>query len=134
MVATARPLNMEPPFVFTLITAEVAFTPGFHPETVPSSVTNRKMAGFPGASWKSWLPLKICPVGLPVWLLLSPGGIVTTRGMAVPVPVYNVVTPVPLSETHHGLPELRDMPHGFTRLESVTAAIPGMFETRFVCL
>ena len=41
---------------------------------------------------------------------------------------------VPWFEIQMGLPLANETPHGFTRFESVTAASPGMFETRSVCL
>src|SRR5205814_6193227 len=40
----------------------------------------------------------------------------------------------PLSEAHIGLVALAEMPHGLRRSGSVNAAIPGMFDSRFVCL
>src|SRR5438132_13614957 len=48
-------------------------------------------------------------------------------------PVERVDTPVPLSDTQNGFVGPNDIPHGFFRCESVTAAIPGMSETRLVC-
>ena len=132
MVANAAPLKTDALFVFTMITAEA---PPFQAETVPSSVTKMKAAGLPFASWKSCVPLKTWPVGVPVGLTLgSPVGIVTTRGTMLPVPEYSVASPVPLSDTHIGEVELRDMPHGFTRFGSVVLATPDVSATRFVCL
>src|SRR5664279_4413 len=78
------------------------------------------------------------PVGVPppVGPVAAAGGMVTTSGVAVgtgtPVPSYRVDRPVPLSDTHNGRPTAVEMPHGFRRLRSRCAAIPGMFETRFV--
>lgn len=111
--------------MFTIILAAVASTPGFQPEIVPSSVTNRKRAGFPGAREKLVPPLNKVPVGVPVLLTLGfAGGMVTTSDSVAPVPSYSVERPVPLSEIHHGLPELLNRPHGLTRLMSVFVFIP----------
>ena len=41
---------------------------------------------------------------------------------------------VPWSEIQMGLPFANETPQGFTRMESVIVARPGMFETRLVCL
>jgi hypothetical protein len=45
-----------------------------------------------------------------------------TLGLAVEVAEYNVDLPLPLSDTHTGLDELWDMPHGLTRSLSTVGA------------
>src|ERR1700724_3452079 len=100
---------------------------------VPSSVTKMKMARLPGASRKSVaLPLNITPVGEPGAVWLGALGTVTTNGTIAPAPLYKVEVPPALLEIHQGLPGLETNPQAFCRLGSVTAARPGMFETRFV--
>src|SRR6476659_9360913 len=102
---------------------------------VPSSVAKMNTAGFPGVSGKSVVPLKTCPVGVPVGLEFgSPEGMVTTRDFGLPVPSYRVDLPAPLSEIHQGVPDPRDIPQGLTRFGSVTGAMPGILDTRLVCL
>src|SRR5882757_7217971 len=105
---------------------------------VPSIVEKRNKLGLPGASKKSvGLPLAMVPVGVPsgVFLLLgSAGGMVTTRACLAPGPLYSVLSPVPLSEIHQGLLELRDSPHGLINCGSVTGATPDVLETRLVCV
>src|SRR5271170_4822154 len=60
------------------MTAVVAFTPEFQPWIVPSSVTNKKTAGLPGARRKSVvLPLNITEVGDPGAGWLGALGILT---------------------------------------------------------
>src|SRR5215472_7016488 len=119
--------------------------PGFQPWTVPSSVTQMKRAGLPGARRKSaGLPLNITPVGDPgaVWL----GALAT---ITVPVPLigtiiaapvvgsmrYSVEVPPALFETHHGEPPgLATRPQAFCRLGSMTPAggVLAKFATRLV--
>src|SRR5215510_11296837 len=87
---------------------------------VPSSVTNRKNAfefGFLGSTRNAVVALKTAPVGAEV-PLPSGVGIVTTSDCGTPAALYKVVSPVPLSETHQGLPLARATPHAFTRLGS----------------
>src|SRR5258708_6262660 len=50
------------------------------------------------------------------------------------VPSYVVALPDPLSETQIPLLSPNAIPHGFTRFGSVILAIPGMSETRLVCV
>ena len=81
------------------------------------------------------VPLNTVPVGVPV--KGPPGGSVgagmaTVRPIFCPAPLYSVDTLAPLSATQIGLVALDDSPHGFTRSESVIAAMPGMFDTRLV--
>ena len=53
------------------------------------------------------------PVGVPVGVFFgSAGGMVTIRDALVPAPLYSVLNPVLSSETHHGVPDPRDIPHG----------------------
>src|ERR1700686_2243433 len=97
------------------MTVLARFTPGFQPCTVPSSVTNMKSAGAPGARRKSvGLPLNITPVGDPGGVWLGAFGIFTNSlgegliGTRCAAPVasieYNVEVPPALLETHQGLP------------------------------
>src|SRR5208282_1912746 len=115
------PLYTAPSFLFgfselsTLMTAVERLTPGFQPCTVPSSVTNRKIACLPGvvpaagARRKSVaLPLNIMPVGEPGAGWLGALGTITApvgvgKAMIAPAPVYRVEVPLALFETHHGL-------------------------------
>src|SRR5271166_5445957 len=125
MVARARPLNTEfAPELSTLRTALVPFEP-CHEEMVPSSVAKMKFAGLGLKTWPSGAAVPVDPMG---------GGMVTTSERGVPVLLYNVASPVPLSETQNGLVGEKDTPHGLTRLGSVHAARPGMSETRFCWL
>src|SRR5581483_3054773 len=107
---------------------------GFHPEIVPSSVTNMKKAFCPGATSKLVVKLKTFPVGEDGPFCPGGGGIVTTNGCGVPVALYKVETPVPLSDTHHGPPEERESPQAFTRLGSMfgTVATVGELAVRSV--
>src|SRR5690242_1195665 len=110
------PLNTE--FEdFATVTAVVP-APEFHPATVPSSVTKRKVAGLPLGSPKSGVPLKTAPVGVPAEPAFAPGIVTTSESGAPVLPLYSVDFPVPLSAAHQGLPELRASPQGFTRLVS----------------
>src|SRR6266436_7623403 len=119
-----------------MVTASVAATAGFHPAIVPSIVEKRNKAGLAGASKKSvWLLLAMVPVGVPsgVFLLFgSACGMVTTRDRLTPAPSYSVLKPVLWSETHHALPEPRDIPQGLINGGSVTGATPASLETRLV--
>src|SRR5258706_9702619 len=109
------------------MTALVGLTFGFQPEIVPSSVSKRNRAGpdvLPCVITKPLVPLKTVPVGVP-----GPEpeacGMLTTRGEpggnGLPLPLYSVETPVPLSETQKGLEELSEIPQGLTRWGSVKA-------------
>src|ERR1039458_7082990 len=57
---------------------------------------------------------------------------VTTNASVLPVPSYNVESPVPLSETHHGPAGVAIKPQGFTRLVSLKLPTVGMSELRLV--
>src|SRR3954454_19143782 len=93
-----------------------ATAPANRAAIVPSSV--EKMNRAPP---KLDVPLKTRPVGAegdgPVGF-----GIVTTKGAPTgngwPAPLYSVETPVPLSDTHHGLVGVRVNPQGLTRFGS----------------
>jgi hypothetical protein len=93
------------------------FTPGFQPEMVPSSVTNKKIAFTFGATGNAAVGLKTTPAGASVPL---PSGvrIFTTRDCGTPLALYKVERPLPLSETHQGLTLARASPQALTRLES----------------
>src|SRR5262249_19402656 len=114
---------------------------------VPSSVTNRKIAGAevgcgePVAGLVKPLTLKpppamsvlnTVPVGVPLAPSGSPGaGMLTTSELIetgvlfVPGTLYRVDRLVPLSEIQNGPAGLSEMPQGLTRWGSVTAATPG---------
>ncbi|HEX2663011.1 MAG TPA: hypothetical protein VHM93_09285 [Candidatus Acidoferrum sp.] len=49
----ALPLSELSTFRMALVMLVGGFAPGFQPEIVPSSVANRKIAGWDGATWKS---------------------------------------------------------------------------------
>src|SRR6478736_5883806 len=113
------------PLFVPLSTAMIAFvgsTPGFQPEMEPSSLTKMKRAGNEVpffVTWKKFVPLKTCPVGLPPSLFRAAVGIVTISERAVPSRLYSVETPVPLSLTQIGpFADGADMPQGLTRFES----------------
>src|SRR2546425_6227779 len=92
------------------------------------------------------LPLKTTPVGVDCAPGAKPGGGTTTKSpgtppasvkmlMGLPLPLKRLEVPELLLPIHHGLPPgERVSPQGFFRLGSMTGAIPGMSETRFVCL
>src|SRR5271170_1547402 len=106
----------------------------FQPAMAPSSVAKRKEEAKPPGRMKSvGTLLKIVPVGVPVGKVLLLGsalGMVTMREFLTPAPLKSVLRPVPLSEIHQGLLELRERPQGLMRVGSVTAAIPEVLETR----
>src|SRR3989442_2573798 len=115
--------------------AWVAATVGFQPEMVPSSVAKMTRLGPdapPSLTTKSLVGLKALPVGAPPGP--PPGrGMVTTGGTPMPLPLYRVARPVPLSDTSQGPVGLWDRPHALTGLESWNLATPGRSETRFRC-
>src|ERR1700684_2461972 len=104
-------------------------TLGFHPAIAPSRVAKRKLEAKPLGRTKSvGTLLKIVPVGVPtgkVLLLGSTLGMVTIREFLMPAPLKRVLRPVPLSEIHQGLEELRDKPQGVMRGGAVTGGTPG---------
>ena len=63
------------------------------------------------------MALKITPVTGPAVPAFPAWGIVTTSGIAAPVPPYSVAVPVPLFPTQNGVGP-NPMPHGFTRFGS----------------
>src|SRR5258707_13582214 len=97
-------------------------------------LTKRKVGTKPGGRTKSvGYLLKIVPVGVPVGKVLLLGstlGMVTIREFLTPAPLKRVLRPVPLSEIHQGLEELRDRPQGLMSVGSVTGATPEVLETR----
>src|SRR5664280_3742597 len=97
---------------------------------VPSSPAKRKCAGVPRIL-KSVVPLKTCPVGVPVSTPF-PEGMVTTSACGVPAALYRVESPVPLSEIHQGPVGLKDIPQALTRLASVLTLMLTMSEVRIV--
>src|ERR1700733_15367611 len=113
-------------------------TVGFHPTMAPSSVEKRNAAAGPPGRMKSvGLPLAIVPVGVPVGKVLLFGsalGMVTIREFFTPAPLKSVLRPVPLSEIHQGLEELRESPQGLTSVGSVTGATPEVLATRLTCV
>ena len=82
--------------------------------------------------------LNTTPVGADIVPAGEPegAGTVTTSGWAggggwaTPAPLYNVATPIPLSEAQIGLPVELASPQGLTRFGSRNVAIPGRSETR----
>src|SRR3954462_8972986 len=112
----------------------VGSTPGFQPETVPSSVTQMNSAGLPGASRKSdGLPLNTIPVGVPRPDVPGAAGTVTTSEGSVTGMVDALVSvdgPVALFEIHHGDVAPCTSPHAFRTLASVTTGAAATFETR----
>src|ERR1700722_14789487 len=95
----------------------------------PLAVEMSKPAGLPAIA----SALATCPVGPATPM----GGMLTVNKGWLETPVLPVTEKsglvcVPWSEIQTGLPFANETPQGFTRLESVAAASPGMFETRFV--
>src|SRR5262252_10049881 len=114
----------------------IGFTPGFHPRIVPSSVENRKTAGWvvgwpPLVSPDNLNPpdappavLKTVPVGAPPVPSGCPGaGMETTNGSGVPAVLYKVDTPAPLSEIQKGDMLDSETPHGLTKCGSKNVAM-----------
>ena len=61
-------------------------------------------------------------------------GIVTTRRRGLPLFLWKLATPAPLSAMANGATgEEMTRPQGLTRFLSVNRAIPGISETRLVC-
>src|ERR1700716_4177643 len=87
---------------------------GVQPAMVPSRGAKRKLEAKPPGRTKSvGTLLKMVPVGVPVGKVLLLGsafGMVTIREFLTPAPLKRVLSPVPLSEIHHGLEELTDRP------------------------
>src|SRR5438445_8408443 len=114
----------------------VASTAALQPEIVPSSVAKINWLGPeapPSRTTKSLVPLKTTPVGAAVAPgVLVGGGMVIVGGTDLPLFVYCVDTPVPLSETRQGPVGLCASPQALTRLGSVKRARPGTSETRFL--
>src|SRR5207237_9643646 len=118
--------------------AVVKSTAGLQTLIVPSSVANKKMAppDSPFAETTNWPVLsKTVPVGADP--LPPAGGGITTpfcrNGAGDPSGSHSVLRPVPLSAIQNGLVGPKEIPHGFTSLESVCAARPEMSETRLFC-
>src|SRR5579883_246900 len=110
------------------MTAAVA--PPFQAVMVPSSPSKINEALLPLARMKPLVLLNTCPVGLDGVGPFGADAIVTTSGVIVPEPLYNVETPLPAFDTQKGLVVEIERPHGSTKLASVTSAIPGISETR----
>src|ERR1700749_4572354 len=73
------------------------------------------------------------PAELNTWPV-GPPGTETGACAVAPVPLYTVDTFDAASDTQNGLVAEKEMPHGFLRLGSVTAARPGTSEMRLVCV
>ena len=58
----------------------------------------------------------------------------TTNPSLSPAPLYSVASPVPLSDTQNGEMGLNDTPQGLAKSGSVVFAIPGISDTKFVCV
>src|SRR4051812_37025575 len=102
-------------------------TPGLHPRIVPLSVEKMNSAApefVPSLTTNPGPPLNTSPVGAP--------GTLTTSDCGVPDPSYSVDTSMPLSATHHGVPDPAARPHAFTRFGSVNCATPSWSETSLV--
>src|SRR5215471_12600580 len=122
-----------------MMIAFVGSTPGFQPDTVPSSVTQMNSACFPGASRKSAaLPLKTMPVGVPALFWLGAPGTVTTSDGTVTGLVdalISVDVPVALFEIHHGVVAPWTSPQAFLKFGSATTVeSAATFATRSVRL
>src|SRR5579862_3748813 len=115
----------------------VGSTFGFQPDTVPSSVDQMNIGEpefVPSVIVNAPVSLPIIPVGAAGFVLPAGGAIVTTNDCTVPEALYNVDTPVPLSDTHTRPPDgAKAIPHGFTRFGSVNRATPAISDTRFTC-
>src|SRR5215468_11300755 len=115
----------------------LGLTVGFQPEIVPSSVTKRKKALALGPTRNPEVVLTTVPVGAAVPV---PSGVgITTEDCFpccsrnfTPVALYRVETPLPLSETHQGLPEPLARPQGFTRSPSTLGADGSVVEASVV--
>src|SRR5262245_62019456 len=96
--------------------AWVESTVGFQPEIVPSSVANTNWLRpdtLPFVTTKSVVLLKTLPVAAPP--SPPPGaGMVTTGGSPMPLLLYRVERPVPLSDTCQGPVGLCDSPQALT--------------------
>src|SRR5687768_11493624 len=97
-------------------TVPVVPSAGRHPETVPSSLTNRKRL-----SPKDVVLLNTCPVTLP-----SPGIETVNGALAVAwvtgFTLYSGDVPVSVEETQNGPAGAYETPHAFTRPGSVICA------------
>src|SRR5437667_87785 len=111
----ASPLKTAPAALLSTLVTAIVPTEGAHAAIVPASVAKMKRAGAPGLASKSLLPLNTTPVGVPGPTPPGAGGIVTTKDCGVPLVLYRVETPVPLSETQKGEEPLDAIPHGLTR-------------------
>src|SRR6266404_2002750 len=100
---------------------------GFQPLIVPSNVAKIKTDGadtpfsviVKSVGWVLIFPtipvdVPRVPAGWP-----GAGGTVTNSGICVPVPVYRVENPVPLSLVHQGLVGSATRPQALTRCGSV---------------
>src|SRR6266481_5223316 len=117
-----------------LSTVKMVEAPPVHPEIVPSSVSKMKSAAWP-------FTLKAAPDGgatIPVGVAgfeLPFCGATVKEPFNAPFWSYSVVNPLLLSEIQKGLPGINAIPHGFTSLRSVWAAIVAVVsDTRLVCL
>src|SRR5579863_6152439 len=86
LVPMARPVYSAPAAeLSTITTALPLFTPGFHPDIVPSKVSKRNTAGLPVVNAKPVVLFQTVPVGLPCVPPVLEGGMVTTSGIMEPV-------------------------------------------------
>src|ERR1017187_209233 len=116
------------------MTAFVPVMDGFHARIVPSSVAIRNVLAAcfePLVMTNSLVLLRTSPLGVPD---PPPGaGMLTTVLDGVPVALYTVPSPGPLSFTHT-VEGLAKMPQGLTRRESTWVAAEGVSETIFKCV
>src|SRR5215467_12273838 len=109
-------------------------TPGFQPVIAPvlEAKMNTDGAVFvPSVTEKSFeLPLDMIGwFGLNTWPVGLPFGVITLKGALIGLPLrsprYSSLRPAPLDETQNAPPlGLREMPHGFFRVGSVSWANP----------
>src|ERR1700683_1595767 len=133
----ASPVKLAPAMGVVWVNAWVSGVP-FHAEIVPFRLAKMNAAGapFPPLAFETLKPIPIalstCPVG-PV--PAPPGGMLTVKFSETVLPTTEgrMDVLVPWSEIQMGLPFANETPQGFTRLESVVAASPWMFETRLFC-
>jgi len=108
-----------------------------HPEIVPSSVANNSVLGADLAFAEMMNPvvaLLVTPVGADVPEPPGAGIVIVPGATGCPVPSTLATVPDPFSEIQSALFSPRAIPHGFTRFRSVLGAIPGISDTRLVCV
>ena len=130
---SASPLNTAPGTVSSVRADVCTGSVSVQAVTVPASESKMNFDGTRMSPTLSLNPL----VGLNTWPVGAPPGTETTNGTWVTglpctEPEYSVARLVPLSATHSGVVGPAASPHGFTRWESVSCALPGMSLTRLI--